>query len=258
MALARKLPKTLTKVLLSPGAAPFHGSHGRKMANRLLDVFAPLPRHAIIPKAALDGEDREFCKLGFTFALIGLSVRLLRLGSELTRDEYLSFCDLFGVTDDECPKLRRLFALAWNDGATHEAYARQMMYLYPDRAPLYRQVVTQLCRLAAANGAPDGARLKYISDVARIFGLNRAELGDILERTVHASEPDPYEVLNLPKEADAAQIKRRYHELMRRYHPDHVMSTARYPETVALSLMKAQAVNSAYGVLSENKIKYIR
>lgn len=94
----------------------------------------------------------------------------------------------------------------------------------------------------------------------RCFGTTRPVLGrlhsqpsslDTFRRFLHTSSPclapDPYGVLGLSRDASAQDIKKRYRELAKQYHPDL------NPGPEASS--KMASISSAYQVLSDPKQK---
>lgn len=62
------------------------------------------------------------------------------------------------------------------------------------------------------------------------------------------SEEDFYSVLEIPRNATAAQIKRAYHRLALKYHPD---------KTGIKDSLRFQAISQAYRVLSNNRTRYV-
>ena len=64
-------------------------------------------------------------------------------------------------------------------------------------------------------------------------------------------ENDAFEVLGLSKNASLDEVKARYKELVRQYHPDILMGRGESKEVIERSTKKLQEINEAYGRLKE-------
>lgn len=63
---------------------------------------------------------------------------------------------------------------------------------------------------------------------------------------------DPYAVLNLPKSAEFSEVKRRYRELVKQYHPDILMGRGESEEIIERSTKKLQEINEAYEMIKRS------
>ena len=66
-----------------------------------------------------------------------------------------------------------------------------------------------------------------------------------------SQENDAFEVLGLSKNASLDEIKARYKELVRQYHPDILMGRGESKDVIERSTKKLQEINEAYGRLKE-------
>ena len=66
-----------------------------------------------------------------------------------------------------------------------------------------------------------------------------------------SQENDAFEVLGLSKNASLDEVKARYKELVRQYHPDILMGRGESKEVIERSTKKLQEINEAYGRLKE-------
>nr|WP_315047204.1 molecular chaperone DjiA [uncultured Campylobacter sp.] len=65
------------------------------------------------------------------------------------------------------------------------------------------------------------------------------------------SKRDPYEILGLSKDATFSEIKKKYRELVKKYHPDILMGKGADEEIVQEGTKKLQEINEAYKILKE-------
>ena len=65
------------------------------------------------------------------------------------------------------------------------------------------------------------------------------------------SKRDPYEILGLPKDATFNEIKKKYRELVKKYHPDILMGKGADEEIIQEGTKRLQEINEAYKILKE-------
>ena len=114
----------------------------------------------------------------------------------------------------------------------------------------------------------DGEFNKSEQDVIRIiaygFGIDKETLDEIIfkfdsfygsrfgaDHDEISQENDAFEVLGLSKNASLEEVKARYKELVRQYHPDILMGRGESKEVIERSTKKLQEINEAYGRLKE-------
>ena len=134
-------------------------------------------------------------------------------------------------------------------------------------------IVVYLLNLAYADGDFSAKEREMIGEICSAFGISdyeknslftrferewRAQYGEFSgsfgaeggSRASYQNKPkrDPYEVLGLPDTASLDEIKKRYRELARKYHPDFLGSNAD-EKVVADATKKLQEINEAYAIL---------
>ncbi|WP_298756456.1 molecular chaperone DjiA [uncultured Campylobacter sp.] len=62
---------------------------------------------------------------------------------------------------------------------------------------------------------------------------------------------DPYEILGLSKDATFSEIKKKYRELVKKYHPDILMGKGADEEIIQEGTKRLQEINEAYKILKE-------
>ena len=62
---------------------------------------------------------------------------------------------------------------------------------------------------------------------------------------------DPYEVLGVSQNASFSEIKKKYRELVKKYHPDILMGQGADDKIVQEGTKKLQELNKAYEILKE-------
>ncbi|QPH84305.1 DnaJ domain-containing protein [Campylobacter concisus] len=124
--------------------------------------------------------------------------------------------------------------------------------------------LTFFLNLAYIDGEFNKSEQDVIRNIAYGFGIDKERLDEIISKfdSFYGSrfdtnpdemvqEKDAFEVLGLSKNASLDEVKARYKELVRQYHPDILMGRGESKEVIERSTKKLQEINEAYGRLKE-------
>lgn len=124
--------------------------------------------------------------------------------------------------------------------------------------------LTFFLNLAYIDGEFNASEQAVIRNIAYGFGIDKDTLDEIISKfdSFYGSrfeanpdemvqEKDAFEVLGLSKNASFDEVKLRYKELVRQYHPDILMGRGESKEVIERSTKKLQEINEAYGRLKE-------
>ena len=124
--------------------------------------------------------------------------------------------------------------------------------------------LTFFLNLAYIDGEFNKSEQDVIRNIAYGFGIDKETLDEIIykfdsfygsrfgaDHDEISQENDAFEVLRLGKNASLDEIKARYKELVRQYHPDILMGRGESKEVIERSTKKLQEINEAYGRLKE-------
>ncbi len=124
--------------------------------------------------------------------------------------------------------------------------------------------LTFFLNLAYIDGEFNKSEQDVIRNIAYGFGIDKETLDEIIykfdsfygsrfgtNRNDMSQESDAFEVLGLSKNATLEEVKARYKELVRQYHPDILMGRGESKEVIERSTKKLQEINEAYGRLKE-------
>ena len=220
------------------------------MAYRLqhwtITASKPLPKHIL---AGISPEDDNFKGLSFTFAVIALSAKIACVDGNVSKEKYIAFRDSFPLNGGVCGKIRALFTLACHNPIPLEHYVTQITTLFPRQNELFLALLERLFRIAAANGSLSHDAEKLLSTIAHKLNISPADYNKIYSQyamhNMHAER-----VMGIDKNLKAIALKKRYHELMHRYHPDRFVGLDLSPEIRLLLQLKASEINDAYRTLS--------
>ena len=124
--------------------------------------------------------------------------------------------------------------------------------------------LTFFLNLAYIDGEFNKSEQDIIRNIAYGFGIDKETLDEIIfkfdsfygsrfgaDHDEISQENDAFEVLGLSKNASLDEVKARYKELVRQYHPDILMGRGESKEVIERSTKKLQEINEAYGRLRE-------
>lgn len=124
--------------------------------------------------------------------------------------------------------------------------------------------LTFFLNLAYIDGEFNKSEQDVIRNIAYGFGIDKETLDEIIykfdsfygsrfgaDHDEISQENDAFEVLGLSKNASLDEVKARYKELVRQYHPDILMGRGESKDVIERSTKKLQEINEAYGRLKE-------
>ncbi len=112
---------------------------------------------------------------------------------------------------------------------------------------------------AMADGRLDAAEKRLLYHIGAVLGFDRQQIDHLfnLARGAPAAasgrmtEAQAYEILNIDKNASAAEIKKAYRRLMSQHHPDKLVSKGLPDEMIELATQKTQEIRKAYELLKD-------
>lgn len=119
--------------------------------------------------------------------------------------------------------------------------------------------ITFFLNLAYIDGEFGVGERHVIEQIARGFDISNSVLDMIITRfeqfytgsrysnsSTQSRVKDPYEVLEISRSASFADVKKRYRELVKKYHPDILMGQGESEAVIEKSTKKLQEINEAY------------
>lgn len=183
----------------------------------------------------------------FTLALVALSAKMAVADGVVVNAEIDAFEKLVEVPPEARPQIERFFALAQEDVAGYEAYARKISRLFSETPETLELVLCGLFRIAAADGMIHEAEFDYLARVAQIFGYSEEQFDRIAHQHLRApKDSDPYLLLGVEPDASDADVQAAYRALVREHHPDRLHAANIPAEMMELVTARMSAINAAY------------
>jgi DnaJ like chaperone protein len=190
--------------------------------------------------------------VAFTIGVIALGAKMAKVDGWVSGAEVTAFKEVFQVAPEELANVARVFNLAKQDVAGFEAYARQLARLFADRPEVLEDVVDSLFHIAKSDGAIDEAEVKFLSEVADIFGLT-PRFRCIMARHVYAAANEPYAILGIDPCVSDEEARRHYRRLVRENHPDRHIAAGMPAEMVAIANERLAAITTAWSEIARER-----
>jgi DnaJ like chaperone protein len=233
------MPRNILSQLIEQGG-------GLGLRARLADVLGrvwPALGRLVRPKPA-------YQTAAFSAAIISLAAKMAKADGVAVRVECETFERFFEPSPKEVPR-GRLYRLASQDTSGFEHYAESIARMLKDAPELKLNVLECLLMIACADDVLHPAEDAFLTTVAKIFGLSCEDFRRVRAPFVRDAD-DPYDVLGIEPSASQQEIKRRYRELVQRFHPDRIIATGAQAALVKAATIKLAAINAAYeSILAE-------
>jgi DnaJ like chaperone protein len=203
-------------------------------------------------RTVFEGDPETRRRVAFSIAMIALSAKMAKADGVVTPPEVTAFEQIFSVPEADRRHVERLYALAQEDVAGFEAYAKNMARLCGDGArdcPVLEDILDGLFHIAKADGVVHEREFEYLSHVADIFGLSEARFERLSARHVQFAAKAPHAVLGIAPEASLAEARKAWLKLVRENHPDIAMARGLPEEFIAIANARLADINAAFETL---------
>ena len=208
-----------------------------------------------ISRARSGGGFRSFAQPQQVFALslIVLSAKLSKADGQVSREELIAVKDKLKIPENELDQVGKIFNQAKQESTGYEPYAKQIAQIYKGNINVLEEVINILFYIAEADGNVSDSELRMIEHIAKIFGLNEAEINSIKESRKSSDKINPYIVSESNPSDDIQTIRKRYLKLSKEHHPDLLLNKGVPKEVIEESKKKMRSINSAWNQIQKLK-----
>lgn len=184
----------------------------------------------------------------FTMSIIALSAKMAVADGVVSRPEVAIFHRLVDIPEGADKHVDRFFALAQQDVAGFDSYARKVRKLFADSPATLEHVLDALFEIATSDGLVHGDELAYLEAISEIFGFDSVRFEQIASQHVllPTGNRDPYAVLGLAPDVTDEELRRTYRRLVAEHHPDRMIAKGVPEELMGLASAKMASINTAY------------
>lgn len=188
--------------------------------------------------------------VAFTVAVIALSAKMARTDGVVTRAEIDAFRSRVDIPEKDIAQVARFWDLARQTANGFDAYARQTVALFGERAPILEQLLDLLFFIARSDKEIAPSEWAYLREVAEIFGYDDAAF-ERLSEIYATDDAKPHQILGLDKDATSDAIKTRWKQLARDHHPDHLIAKGMPAEFIEAATDRLARINRAYDLMMQ-------
>ncbi len=234
---------------------PFGAAIGAAIGHAADSGIAPRFPFAFSPSASsVAGQAKVAALLGqkqqlFSIAVVALSAKLAKCDGPVKRAEIDTFRRQFRIPDNGVREIGRLFDLARESTEDFGIYAAQLGDAFADNHPMLELVLGSLFAIARADGEVNAKERAFLSGVHRAFRLDQVawdRASGAAPPRPSADEPDPYEILGVPRSTGGAELRAVWRKLMRENHPDALAARGVPPEFIEKAGASVARINAAW------------
>lgn len=192
-------------------------------------------------------------QMAFTLAVIVLAAKMAKADGRVTPDEVNAFKQVFHIPPEEMKNVGHLFDEARDSAEGFEPYAQQIAGMFSHEPAVLEELLSGLFHIAKADGMVDTAEMKFLGRVAAIFGFDDRAFQRIRAAELGPDEADPYQILDLTRDASDDEIRKAYLRLTRDYHPDTLIAQGLPQEFIDLANEKMAVINDAHDRIQKSR-----
>ena len=189
----------------------------------------------------------------FALALIILSAKISKADGVVTKDELLAIKEKLNIPDSEIDNVSKVFNVAKQDDLGFEPYAQQISQIYSKNKTALVEVLNILLYIAEADGEVSKPEIKMIREIGFIFNLSDIEINSLFESRKSSEKSNPYIVLGVKPSDDIKEIRKKYINLSKTYHPDLLINKGVPEEVLEKSKEKMRIINNAWDQIQKLK-----
>lgn len=190
--------------------------------------------------------------VAFTIAVIALGAKMAKADGQVTRNEVATFRRIFHIPVEEEAHAAMVFNLARTDVVGFDVYARKIASMFGPASPVLKDVLEGLFAIAVADGDYHDSEDAFLSEVARIFGIDSRCFAAMRAIFVPDAEPDPWTILQLPRDATVDDAHKKWRALVREAHPDRAIARGLPEEAIRFSQDRVATLNGAWEKIRES------
>ncbi|MGB2201449.1 MAG: TerB family tellurite resistance protein [Pseudooceanicola atlanticus] len=214
--------------------------------SRISEAIAALARGESLSRVFEELRTPPERSVAFTIAVIALGAKMAKADGMVTRDEVTAFREVFQIAKKDEEQAAKVFNLARQDVAGYEIYARNIASMFGPRSETLCDLMEGLFHIALADGGYHPAEDEYLSNVARIFGMDEARFRNLRARFVQDCAPDPYAILGIEPGASYDEVRKAWRQAVRDCHPDRLAARGLPEEAIGMAEKRLIDINRAW------------
>lgn len=196
---------------------------------------------------------KQQAQIQLVMGMIALAGKLAKIDGHVSKEEVAVVSEVIKemeVDEEDEQFLKDVFREAKQSPHDYREVAEDIRRLLGEQSEFAAQIVGFLLHIAIADGVFSDSEKMFIEEVSRIFGLPQDQYRRMVDEICPAAKVhECYQVLGVPPSASMAQVKRRYRELVAKFHPDKLSGKELPEEFERFAQQKMAAINEAYEII---------
>ncbi|MCT4575123.1 MAG: DnaJ domain-containing protein [Alphaproteobacteria bacterium] len=192
-------------------------------------------------------------QINTTSAIVSLSAKVARAGDDDLFLKKKVFFDIFKSKKEEIGNVERIFDLSSKEIKGFDLHAKVLYKKFKKYPEVLEELLSAFIQIAKANGKLSDEALEEIRSVAKIFQIDNSSFLRICNINNVYDLSNPYFILGVNEGVSKEELKLRYHYLVKKYHPDHLIACGMPAEMISLLEKKMAEINKAYELIKEKK-----
>ena len=189
-------------------------------------------------------------QLAFATGVIVIAAKLSKADGKVTQDEIKKFREVFDFDPKDEVAIGEIFNSAKKNSDGYKMYAKQLLAVFGNQQELYIEFINSLYKIALADGDLHLNEEKMIKGISKIFKMPNNLVESIkiqfFEVNKQYNIKDDYKVLlSSPNDTDI-ELKKKYYNLAKEYHPDTLVSKGLPDEFLKFANERLSRINESY------------
>ncbi|ADL12910.1 co-chaperone DjlA [Acetohalobium arabaticum] len=207
-------------------------------------------------------DEREKLDMMFFTTTFSMLAKFAQADGAVTRSE-INVVDNFIKKDLQLDKEARELAIKIFDEAkrnqdSFEDFAEQFYDYFKEQESILVSMLDLLMRVAVADNNLHKQERKYLRKVKQIFNINDSQYKSIKARYTQEENQEEnmdkyYKILEVSPEANMSEVKRKYREKVKEFHPDNIINKGLSEEFVDFAEEKFKEIQEAYEMIKKKK-----
>jgi DnaJ like chaperone protein len=184
----------------------------------------------------------------FTYHMVAIVAKLIALrGSDGIR-EFTALAEIFHLGKSVRCRLLDILREVKRDPLPVEYHAKSIGSIYSDTQEKRKKTMRSLVRLAYSSSRfISRHEYQFLRSISSELGLSDRFFHHLCEfYEIEIPQNDPYAVLGVSRFTSAREVKHRYYQLVREYHPDHAYQKGYATGQAEIYSQKLAEINQAY------------
>jgi DnaJ like chaperone protein len=163
------------------------------------------------------------------------------------------FFEIFKASKKEYKNIEKIFNLSSKEVKGYNIYANILYKKFKKNPAILEEILMSFFSIAKANGILEEASFNLLKDISKIFRISKDKFNHICNIHNVYDFNNPFVVLGISENISNKELKKHYYKLVKKYHPDSLISSGMPIEMISLLEEKMANINKAYKEIQKGR-----